>query len=74
MELRNKMIKLDYLSVVLIDNPMSTTVTHLYQERVISEGYDHTYCSTMKKAFSLLSLNMSENEMEDILNKIERPS
>lgn len=73
-ELRDKMINLDYLSIVVINSPKATAVTHLYQEEVTSKGFDQNYCSTLDKALRLLSLNISEKEMENILEKIKNQS
>jgi len=73
-ELREKMVKLDYLSVVLVSSPSSTAVTHLYQDKVTSKGFDHTYCGTMKKALSLLSIDIREKEMEALFKEIENQS
>ena len=64
---------LNYLSVVMI-SPKSVAVTHLYQSKVIPEGFDHSYCSTMEAAIKLLSLNKSEKEMESFFREIENQS
>lgn len=69
-ELRNKMIHLDYLSVVIV-NQKSTAVTHLYQSKVITKGFEHNYRSTMRGALEILNVNINENEMEELFKKIE---
>lgn len=74
LELRERMTKLNYLSVVLVSSPSSTAVTHLYQAKVNAKGFDQNYCSTMKKALSLLNIAISENEMEALLKEIENQS
>lgn len=71
--LREKMIHLNYLSVVII-SPKSVAVTHLYQSKVIPEGFEQNYCSTMEGAIKLLSLNKSEKEMESFFREIENQS
>jgi len=37
-ELREKIINLNYLSVVIINDPIATVVTHLYQRKVNKDG------------------------------------
>lgn len=73
-ELRERMIKLDYRSVVLVGSPKSTAVTHLYQDKVTSKGFDQSYCSTMKKALGLLKLDMCEEDMEALLKELDNQS
>lgn len=71
--LRKKMIHLNYLSIVII-SPKSAAVTHLYQSKVKPKGFEQNYCSTMKGAIELLSLNKSEKEMESLFREIENQS
>ena len=70
-DLRDKIINLDYTNVHIVSNPISTAIAHLYQDKLISKGFNYNYCSTVKTALILLNLDISENEMEALLNKIE---
>ena len=69
--LRENMVNLNYLSVVLVNSPTTTVVTHLYQKETISKGFNQNYCTTMQKALDLLDLDINEIEMENLLKKME---
>ena len=71
-DLREKMINLDYINVNIVNSPNSTVVTHLYQDQIAQKGFrNHHYCSTINTALTLLGLDMSDHEMEAILKKIK---
>lgn len=69
MSLREKMVNLNYKSVVLVSTS-STVVTHLYQSEVNAKGFQQAYCSTVKKAIDLLNLDMSEAEMDVLFSEL----
>ncbi len=51
--------------VYLIDNPKSTVAIHLYIKKL---GARREYCSTIEKAYSLLKLDVSFDEFENLVN------
>jgi len=70
-ELREIMINLNYTNVNIVNSPTSNVVSHLYQDKVAQKGFtNHHYCSTIKTALNLLDLDISENEMVALLEKI----
>ena len=71
-DLREKMINLDYINVNIVNSPTSTVVTHMYQDKIAQNGFpNHHYCSSINTALTLLGLDMSDHEMEDLLKKIK---
>lgn len=66
---REKNIKKEYFNVFLVDNPCSTAVANLYQEKL--NKYDYSYCSTLDYAINLLGLKKSKKELEYILNNLK---
>lgn len=70
-ELRNESSNLNYVSVVLINDPIGTVVTHLYQQKVNVGGLKHHYCTTMPQALNLLGLRFTEKEIQTLLKNQE---
>lgn len=68
---REEVIKRNYLNVFLIDTPLSTITTHLYQEQLQEKDYDYKYCSTIDYALDTLELGISADDMEDIIMNLE---
>ena len=70
-KIRDKIIRKKYLNVFLVDQPVSTAITHIYQDSLVKKEYDYKYCSTIKYALGLLELNENINEMERILKNLQ---
>jgi len=63
-DFRKNVLKKNYHSVSIVNKPKHTVAVHLYKES-LSE-YNYHYCSTVKKALSLLG--MSDNkEVKQVL-------
>jgi hypothetical protein len=70
-KIRNKIPNLDYLNIHLVINPVSTAISHLYQEKFVSTGLSYKYCSTIEHAIKLLGLDYSIGEMENVLKSLK---
>ena len=70
-KIRRKSIKKEFYNVFLVDSPKTTVFAHLYQNNQAVE-YKYNYCSTIDYAHKLLELNMTKNELELILNNLNR--
>ena len=71
---RIETIRKKYLNVFLVDNPESTVIAHLYQQKLLNYNYCRTtyeYCSTIDYAINLLKLSETKIKMGDILNNLK---
>ncbi|MFZ5940828.1 MAG: hypothetical protein ACOYXB_09655 [Bacteroidota bacterium] len=60
-----------YKTVYLIDNPEVTAIMHLYSERFNKGELLYQYCITPEKAISLLSLQMSSQELSEAIESAD---
>ena len=51
-------------TVYIVNTPLATVLTHLYIENIPDSNY--TYCTTTKKALSILFLESISSEIEEI--------
>jgi hypothetical protein len=69
--IRNKITNTDYLNVHLVVSPLTTAISHIYQEKFVAEGLNYKYCSTTEQALKLLDLDFGIDEMENLLKSLE---
>ncbi len=59
-EIRRDVYKRDYINVFLVDSPISTAITHIYQSNLKALNFKYKYCSTIKETLRTLDLNYTE--------------
>jgi hypothetical protein len=62
--IRNTIPNTRFINIYLVENPLSTALAHLYQEKLTASGLNYNYCSTVEHAIKLLNLDMSIHEMD----------
>ncbi len=71
-KLREEYIQKKYTIVHLVEDPIVTAQSHLYQEKLKEKALKYNYCSTIEYAVQLLGLEYTRSEMENIIENLEK--
>jgi hypothetical protein len=61
----------EYKHVYLVNNPKKLVSVHMYADALKKLNKNYFYCNTLKKAIELLSLNMSEEELDLLIKNAQ---
>ncbi len=67
---RKEVVKKNYLNVFLIDDPVSTATSYLYQFE-LKGSFNYEYCSTIEQARKLLGIKESNEVFEERLEQLQ---
>ena len=67
---RRDVIKKDYKTVFLVDDPARTVFADIYTDQ-ISDMYSCYYCCTSKSASEFLELNIDSCKFDKIINALD---
>ncbi len=70
-EIRRDIYRKEYMNVFLVDTPISTAVSHIYQNTLKTENFRYKYCSTLEHTLKTLDLDYSESYAEELLNSLQ---
>ncbi len=68
-QIRKGTIRKELQTVLLVDTPETTVSAHLYAEK-LSDMFNIWYCSTIEFAIEILSLEMGEKELKNIIDNL----
>ncbi len=69
-EIRRDVYKRDYINVFIVDTPISTAISHLYQNFLTPFNFRYKYCSTIKETMKSLNLNFTEEYTEELIKNL----
>jgi hypothetical protein len=69
--IRNAIPNKHFINIYLVENPLTTAMSHIYQEKLMAAGLKYNYCSTMEQALKLLDLDIDVHEMEQRIKTIQ---
>lgn len=70
-DFRKNVLPKKHTIVHLVDSPISTAGSHLYQEGLKQMGFKCSYCSTIKQALIFFGLDITTVEMEIFLKSLK---
>lgn len=69
--IREKVKMKSQKNLFLISKPISAAIMNLYQELQKSKGFDYSICTTLTFAKRYLELNVTENELERMIQNLK---
>jgi len=60
-----------FVNVLLATTPISTAASQIYRNKLKESGENYYYCSTLNRVIDIMKIEISENELECLLNNLE---
>ncbi len=70
-DIRRNILKKDYTNVFVVNTPLITATSHLYQSILKQENFKYEYHSTLKETIKTLELDFDEDLLEQHISNLE---